>query len=136
MWIFLRFLERKIVLFNRKKAKEFNLILLYGRGKGRAKVLKFNRSVKLCVSVLNKKTDFSAQTQSSLRITEKEYSLGRPVIVVDAAWDGIKEYITNTKLSTKKVIENYGQPTAGIVQHNHPLDKPKMILGVLMRKTM
>ena len=27
----------------------------------------------------------------------------------DSAWDGLKGYITNTKLSAKKIIENYGQ---------------------------
>jgi transposase len=26
----------------------------------------------------------------------------------DASWDGLKAYKTNTRLSTKKVIENYG----------------------------
>jgi len=39
---------------------------------------------------------------------EIKISIDDEKFLADAAWDGIKGYVTNTKLSAKKVIENYG----------------------------
>jgi transposase len=41
---------------------------------------------------------------------EIKISIDDERFLADAAWDGIKGYVTNTKLSVKKVIENYGNP--------------------------
>lgn len=36
------------------------------------------------------------------------HGFSHPIVIADAAWDGIKAYLTNTDLSKEDVIANYG----------------------------
>jgi transposase len=76
----------------------------HNREKGLARLQKRIRSGKLTKSSINNR-GYNKYLKLEGEVT---VTLDKEKSVADAAWDGIKGYITNTKLPAKKVIENYG----------------------------
>jgi transposase len=52
---------------------------------------------------------------------EINISIDHEKFAADAAWDGLKGYVTNTRLSPQKVIENYGN--LWYIERAFPLNK-------------
>jgi transposase len=76
----------------------------HNREKGLARLQKRVKSGKLTKSSINTRGyNKYLKLEGEITITIDEEKLA-----ADAAWDGIKGYVTNTKLSAKKVIEHYG----------------------------
>jgi len=76
----------------------------HDREKGMERLKKRLKSGKLTKSNINNRG-----YNKYLKLEGKiEITIDEEKFAADAAWDGIKGYVTNTKLSTKKVIENYG----------------------------
>jgi len=91
---------RLIVSMSDKRAKKDR----HNREKGLEKLQKRIQSGKLTKSSINNRgynKYLKLEGEIKISIDEEKF-------LADAAWDGIKGYVTNTKLSTKKVIENYG----------------------------
>jgi transposase len=76
----------------------------HNREKGLARLQKRVKSGKLTKSSINNRgynKYLKLEGEATITIDEEKFA-------ADAAWDGMKGYVTNTKLSAKKVIENYG----------------------------
>jgi transposase len=92
--------SRLIVSMSEKRAKKDNK----NRENGMERLKKRVKSGKLTKSNINNR-DYNKY----LKIEgEAAVSIDEQKFLADAAWDGIKGYITNTKLRTKNVIESYG----------------------------
>jgi transposase len=90
---------RLIVSMSDKRAKKDK----HNREKGLEKLQKRIQSGKLTKSNINNRG-----YNKYLRLEgEVKISIDDEKFLADAAWDGIKGYVTNTKFSAKKVIENY-----------------------------
>ncbi|MDR1121440.1 MAG: IS1634 family transposase [Dysgonamonadaceae bacterium] len=76
----------------------------HNREKGLARLQKRIRSGKLAKSGINNR-GYNKYLKLEGEVT---ITLDKEKFAADAAWDGIKGYVTNTKLPVKKVIENYG----------------------------
>lgn len=75
----------------------------YNREKGLQRLEKLIRSGKLTKSSLNKRGyNKFLNLDGNVRI-----SLDESKIEQDAQWDGLKGYVTNTKLTKKEIIDNY-----------------------------
>ncbi len=75
----------------------------HNRQKGLERLQKRIQSGKLTKSCINNRgynKYLKLEGEIKISIDDKKF-------LADAAWDGIKGYVTNTKLSAKKVIENY-----------------------------
>ena len=91
---------RLIVSMSDKRAKREK----HNREKGLERLQKRMQSGKLTKSSINNRGyNKYLKLEGEIRI-----SIDEQRFLADAAWDGIKGYITNTKLSAKKVMENYG----------------------------
>jgi transposase len=91
---------RLIVSMSDKRAKRD----MHNREKGLERLKKRMQSGKLTKSSINNRG-----YNKYLKLEgEIQISIDEEKFFADAAWDGIKGYVTNTKLSAKKVIENYG----------------------------
>ena len=91
---------RLIVSMSDKRAKKDK----HNREKGFAKLQKRIKSGKLTKSSINNRG-----YNKYLKLEgEIDITIDHEKFTADAAWDGIRGYITNTNLSVKKVIENYG----------------------------
>jgi transposase len=91
---------RLIVSMSEKRAKKDK----HNREKGLARLQKRIKSGKLTKSSINNRgynKYLKLEGEITIRLDTEKFA-------ADAAWDGIKAYVTNTKLSAKKVIENYG----------------------------
>ena len=90
---------RLIVSMSDKRAKKDK----HNRVKGLERLKKHIQSGKLTKSNINNRG-----YNKYLRLEgEVKISIDNEKFLADAAWDGIKGYVTNTKLSAKNVIENY-----------------------------
>jgi transposase len=90
---------RLIVSMSDKRAKKDK----HNREKGLEKLQKRIQSGKLTKSNINNRG-----YNKYLRLEgEVKISIDDEKFLADAAWDGIKGYVTNTRFSAKKVIENY-----------------------------
>jgi transposase len=77
----------------------------YNREKGLLRLQKRIQSGKLTKSSINNRGyNKFLKLEGEIRI-----SIDGEKYVADAAWDGLKGYATNTRLSAAKVIENYGK---------------------------
>jgi transposase len=91
---------RLVVSMSDKRAKKDK----YNREKGLTRLQKHVKSGKLTKSNINNRGyNKYLKLEGEIKISVDEEKLR-----ADAAWDGIKGYLTNTNLSAKKVIENYG----------------------------
>jgi transposase len=91
---------RLIVSMSDQRAKKDK----HNREKGLERLKKRIQSGKLTKSSINNRG-----YNKYLKLEgEVKISIDDEKSLADAAWDGIKGYLTNTKLSAKKVIENYG----------------------------
>jgi transposase len=91
---------RLIVSMSDKRAKKDK----HSREKGLIRLQKRVKSGKLTKSSINNRGyNKYLKLEGEIKITIDEEKF-----TADAAWDGLKGYITNTNLSAKKVIENYG----------------------------
>ena len=91
---------RLIVSMSDQRAKKDK----HNREKGLERLKKRIQSGKLTKSSINNRG-----YNKYLKIEgEVKISIDDEKFLADAVWDGIKGYFTNTKLSAKKVIENYG----------------------------
>jgi len=91
---------RLIVTYSENRAKKDRL----NREKGLRKIEKQIRTGKLTKSNINNKgynKYLKMDGQISIAIDYQNFE-------ADAAWDGLKDYITNAKLSKDEIIENYG----------------------------
>ena len=91
---------RLVVSMSDKRARKDR----HNREKGLARLQKRVKNGKLTKSSINNRgynKYLRLEGEITIRIDEEKFT-------ADAVWDGIKGYITNTKLSAKKVIENYG----------------------------
>jgi len=91
---------RLIVTYSENRAKKDRL----NREKGLRKIEKQIRTGKLTKSNINNKgynKYLKMDGQISIAIDYQKFE-------ADAAWDGLKGYITNAKLSKDEIIENYG----------------------------
>ncbi|MDR3339114.1 MAG: IS1634 family transposase [Candidatus Symbiothrix sp.] len=75
----------------------------HNRRKGLARLQKRIQSGKLTKSSINNR-GYNKYLKLEGEIT---ISIDEGKFAADAAWDGIKGYVTNTKLSAQKIIENY-----------------------------
>jgi transposase len=92
--------SRLIVSKNDKRAKKDR----HSREKGLDRLKKRMQSGKLTKSAINNRG-----YNKYLKLEgEVKISIDDEKFLADAAWDGIKGYVTNTKLSVKKVIDHYG----------------------------
>lgn len=90
---------RLIVTYSTKRAKKDK----YNREKGLKKLRLKIRSGKLTKEHINNRGYNKFLTmKGNIRI-----SIDKKKIKADKKWDGLKGYITNTKLSTDKVVKNY-----------------------------
>ena len=90
---------RLIISMSNKRAKKDS----YNRKKGLERLQKRIQSGKLTKSSINNRgynKYLKLEGEIKISIDEEKF-------FVDAAWDGIKGYITNTSLTAKKVIEHY-----------------------------
>ena len=91
---------RLIVSMSDKRAKKDR----NNREKGLARLQKRIQSGKLTKSNINNRGyNKYLKFEGELKITIDEEKF-----LADAAWDGIKGYVTNTRLTAKKVVEHYG----------------------------
>jgi transposase len=91
---------RLIVSMSEKRAQKDK----HNREKGLQRLKKRIQSGKLTKSSINNRGyNKYLKMEGEIKI-----SIDYEKFLDDAAWDGIKGYVTNTKLSVKKVIENYG----------------------------
>ena len=91
---------RLIVSMSDKRAKQDR----HNREKGLIRLQKRIKSGKLTKSSINNRGyNKYLKLEGEIKIT-----IDQEKFAADAAWDGIKTYLTNTNLSAKKVIENYG----------------------------
>jgi len=91
---------RLVVSMSDKRAKKDR----HNREKGLIRLQKRIKNGKLTKSSINNRGyNKYLKFEGEVRVTIDEEKFA-----ADAAWDGIKAYITNTELSAKKVIENYG----------------------------
>jgi transposase len=91
---------RLVISMSNKRAKKDK----ENRERGLRRLQKRVKSGKLTKSSINNRGyNKYLKLEGEIKITIDEEKFH-----ADAAWDGIKGYVTNTKLSTKKVIENYG----------------------------
>lgn len=91
---------RLIVTYTDKRAKKD----AYNRKKGLSKLEK-----KLVTGKLTKQHINNRGYNRFLELSgEVEVAIDQEKVKVDKAWDGLKGYITNTKLKADKVIEQYG----------------------------
>jgi len=91
---------RLIVSMSDQRAKKDR----HSREKGLARLQKRVQSGKLTKSSINNRGyNKYLKLEGEIKITIDEQKF-----FIDAAWDGIKGYVTNTRLSATKVIEHYG----------------------------
>jgi transposase len=91
---------RLIVSMSDKRAKKDR----HNREKGLERLRKRIQSGQLTKSSINNRGyNKYLKLEGEIKIT-----IDNEKFLADAAWDGIKGYVTNTKLSAKRVIENYG----------------------------
>lgn len=91
---------RLIVSMSEKRANKDR----HNREKGLIRLQKRVQSGKLTKSSINNRGyNKYLKLEGDVRITIDEQKF-----FADAAWDGIKGYISNTRLSAKKIIEHYG----------------------------
>jgi transposase len=91
---------RLVVSMSDKRAKSDK----HNREKGLEKLRKRIQSGKLTKSNINNRgynKYLKMEGEIKISIDDEKFR-------ADTAWDGIKGYVTNTKLSAKKIIENYG----------------------------
>jgi transposase len=91
---------RLVVSQNDKRASKDR----HNREKGLLRLQKRIESGKLTKSNINNRgynKYLKLEGEIKISIDEQKYAL-------DAAWDGLKGYITNTRLSAKQIVENYG----------------------------
>ena len=90
---------RLLVTYSEKRAKKDK----HNREKGLAKLEKKIKSGKLTKSNINNKgynKYLKLEGQIKISIDKEKYAQ-------DAKWDGLKGYLTNTKLSNAEIVENY-----------------------------
>lgn len=92
--------NRLIVSMSDKRAKKDK----HNREKGLIRLKKRVQSGKLTKSSINNR-GYNKYLKLEGEVT---ISIDEDKFFADATWDGIKGYVTNTKLSAKKIIENYG----------------------------
>jgi len=91
---------RLIVSMSDKRAKKDR----HNREKGLARLQKRVQSGKLTKSSINNRGyNKYLKLEGEVKVTIDEEKF-----LTDAAWDGIKGYVTNTRLSASKIIEHYG----------------------------
>jgi len=91
---------RLVISMSDKRAKKDK----HSREKGLTRLQKRVQSGKLTKSNINNRGyNKYLKLEGEIKITIDEEKF-----FADAAWDGIKGYVTNTRLSAKKVIEHYG----------------------------
>jgi len=91
---------RLIVSMNDKRAKKDR----HNREKGLARLQKRVKNGKLTkASINNRGYNKYLKLEGEVKITIDEERF-----LADAVWDGIKGYVTNTRLSATKIIEHYG----------------------------
>jgi transposase len=91
---------RLIVSMSEKRAKKDR----HNREKGLARLRKRVQNGKLTKSSINNRgynKYLKLEGELKIMIDEEKF-------LADAAWDGIKGYVTNTRLSATKIIEHYG----------------------------
>ena len=91
---------RIIISYSNKRAKKDK----YNREKGLKRLEKQIKSGKLTKSNINKR----GYNKFLILNGETKITLNSQAIEQDKKWDGLKGYITNTKLTKSKIIENYG----------------------------
>ena len=91
--------DRLIVGYSQNRASKD----AYNRDKGIAKLQKSFKSGKLTKDKINKRGYNKFLTISK----DVEVAINMDKVAEDAAWDGLKGYITNTKLSVKEVVSQY-----------------------------
>ncbi|MDR2556260.1 MAG: transposase, partial [Bacteroidales bacterium] len=118
------------------KEKIKNQILSFGLKDGENKIIKLENKTRLVVTMSDKRayrdeknrrkgfarlqTKIKSGKLTKANINNRGYnkylklegnvniSLDENKFIADAGWNGIKGYVTNTKLSVNKIIENYG----------------------------
>jgi transposase len=91
---------RLVVSMSDKRAKKDR----HNREKGLTRLQRRVQSGRLTKSSINSRGyNKYLKLEGEVKITIDEQKF-----IADAAWDGIKGYVTNTRLSAKKVIEHYG----------------------------
>lgn len=94
--------QRKLIVSYTEKRAEKDL---HNRKRGLARLEKTLKSGKLTKANINKK-GYNKYLKLTGKVTiEIDYDKYR----ADKVWDGLKGYITNTKLSSRQIIENYNQ---------------------------
>lgn len=91
---------RLLITYSEKRAKKDR----HNRAKGLTKLKKKIKSGKLTKSNINNRgynKYLKLEGQIKIAIDKEKYDQ-------DAKWDGLKGYLTNTKLSNREIIENYG----------------------------
>ncbi len=91
---------RLIVTYSKKRAKKD----AYNRERGLRKLQKRMKMGRLTKEHINNR-GYNRFLTLDGRIT---VSIDYNKVNLDSGWDGLKGYITNTRLSTKTVVENYG----------------------------
>jgi len=91
---------RLVVSMSDKRAKKDK----HNREKGLTRLQKRVKSGKLTKASINNR-GYNKYLKLEGEIT---ISIDEDKLTADAVWDGLKGYVTNTNLSAKKVIENYG----------------------------